>query len=216
MAEENHLVELVNQWAVYAKETDVPSTIGFCLWYFNKSNSQNVANTSDLDNDELALKIGELIHRLNKFYEFYTKKAIEDTGLSNVEDYVFLASLIENRDVTKSTLIEKNVLEAPSGFDVIKRLEKDHLADSVPAKNDKRARLIRITAKGSKVLKKNDLSIQNATNLLLKPLNLDQKMILADALNSMDIFHSNHYSTRLREAPYKIIEEQINTDLSEE
>ena len=204
MTEANLVVDLVKNWGDYEKNNSNHSLINFCLWYLNNANKLTMRPTADPFESEIAdLKIGELIHRVNKFYELYAKTTIEETGISNVEDFVFLSSLVDNRDVSKSTLIDSNILEPPSGFDVIKRLEAELWADSVPDSADKRTKLIRITAKGQRVLKKNEPSILKASETLVMPLNFEEKNILISALELIDNFHSKNYSKRFRELSFE-------------
>lgn len=209
MSQGNLLVELVNLWGEYEKLVPEPTVYDFCLWYFKREATDLPKKVDDIDAEIRESEIVDLLHRLNKFYEFYAKKALENGGLSNVEDMVFLNSMEQLRDFRKGLIVEANVMEMPSGIDVIERLEKSKLIDAIPDLSDRRAKLVRLTQRGRQVLQRNKANIQKAAELTVQPLNQKEKELFRDMLQLLDGFHSKTYTNKTRLEDFDSIQERL-------
>jgi DNA-binding MarR family transcriptional regulator len=202
MAEVNPLVELVNLWSEFEKSGQEPTIYDFCLWYFKREATEIPKPPDEIDAEITENETGHLLRRVGKFQEFYTKKALEKGGMNNFDEYFFLDSIQEFKDARKTDIVEKNVVDVPSGIDIIKRLEKNRLADSLPDQADKRALLIRLTQRGRQLVQKNAVNVQNASELLLTPLNTKEKELFKNLLDVLNNFHSKDYSNETRKSSF--------------
>jgi MarR family transcriptional regulator, lower aerobic nicotinate degradation pathway regulator len=62
-----------------------------------------------------------------------------------MDDFIFLASIHREGSIRKTDLIKNNMVEIPSGIEIIKRLVKNNLVSEHPDAEDKRAVLLKIT-----------------------------------------------------------------------
>lgn len=129
----------------------------FALWIYEKYWDEPFQLPPNEDQPFLATYDGELAAGISTLYlhaRHYVRKALEGSLLNGLTDFGFLANLLEHDNLTKSELIDLQVLEFSSGMEVIRRLIRRGLAEDYPSPKDKRSRLVKITDKGKQELEK--------------------------------------------------------------
>jgi MarR family transcriptional regulator, lower aerobic nicotinate degradation pathway regulator len=139
---------------------------------------------------DLNAQITQLLSLMNKYLRFYLKKGFEGTLLSGPDDFGFLATLFMEGSLRKNELIEKNTMEFSSGIEVIKRLEKNELIESLPDNDDKRAKLVRITDSGREQFL-NVLPLMGQIGMIATVrLDDNERNLLLELLKKLNHFHN--------------------------
>jgi DNA-binding MarR family transcriptional regulator len=134
-------------------------------------------------------KISTLLTNLFKYAKHYTKFALEDSSLTTLDDFGFLASLGYNENMTKTGLSNHNLLEITSGNEIIKRLLKSGFIEEYDDPDDRRSKRLKITTSGVKVLQDAFKKMDKVSTIVAADLNTEEKIQLLNILNKMDDFH---------------------------
>ncbi len=166
------LLPIIEEYETSSEATDIT---GFLKFASSKTN-QTVARNFDAAMQMRANQLGFFINYLFKFTKGYTKTALMNSTISTIDDFVFLASLGREESIRKVDLIKQNMMETPSGVEVIKRLIKSALVSEFDDTEDRRAVRLKITDAGKKEL----FSIFNEMNKVGKVLagNLSEQEIV--------------------------------------
>jgi DNA-binding MarR family transcriptional regulator len=186
------LVDLVACWGRYEAEQPNLSIEDFCVRYLAEQAAPQRRSEAAFEAPLNGLLAG-LLGRMTRFAEVYSKKALEHLDLNNNEDWVYLLCLLQPEPPTKSELINQMLAEVPSGFDVIRRLVKRGLVEEFPDPTDKRSKRIRLTAEGQQFLWGAMPYIEKIGEMAFDSLSDAEKRLLANLLQRLDAFHTQHY-----------------------
>lgn len=202
------LVQLVNQWATYEEQTDVPTLPDFCRWYL--ANQPLTLPDQDDIFDQIPLNglLGKLVGRTGLHDHLYTKKALQELGLNNVDDMMYLHMIRYLASPRKSELIHHMLSEFPSGIEIIRRLLKQGLIEERPDEIDKRSKRVCLTPTGEQLLLGSYGLLQQAGQLMFDALNEDEKRLLAYLLGRLDTVHTPHHKT-FQNAPFPVVYQQL-------
>jgi MarR family transcriptional regulator, lower aerobic nicotinate degradation pathway regulator len=120
----------------------------FLQYASEKNNNEAPAKSSSETNNQ----IGFYLNYLFRFFKGYTKVALRKSTISTADDFIFLATLSRETSMRKTDLIKINMMELPSGMEVIKRLLKNKLVTELEDPEDKRSVRLQITDIGKKEL----------------------------------------------------------------
>lgn len=188
-----------------------PTIEGFKLWVSggNKFDYESVIDEPYWEGKEngrtAESAISTLIVHLNRYAKTYSKSAIINSEFSTQEDFIYLINLKTFGEMTKMSLINKNIHDKPVGMLVIARLLRQKLVEQTESDMDKRSKLIRISEKGLVVLERHMEKIRQATNIVAGNLTHKEKMDLIRILNKLDAFHYPIFSRNIHS------DELINT-----
>jgi MarR family transcriptional regulator, lower aerobic nicotinate degradation pathway regulator len=113
---------------------------------FAHQKNQKIAEIKALDNAQLLKnQLGFYLNMLFRFMKIYTKTALKDSAITTIDDFIFLASIHKENSIRKTDLIKNNMVEIPSGIEIIKRLIKNKLVSEHADETDKRAVKLMIT-----------------------------------------------------------------------
>lgn len=171
--------------------------LGFSLWlnqqmsYPNPGivSSSQSAGTQDSDEQSESI-LTMLVSYLFRYTKFYSKKALEDTPLSTMDEFTFLASLSYQGSMTKTELIQQHLLEITSGIEIIKRLTKNGLLESFADPKDKRSKRVKLTAKGKEVLEEVMEKMDQVAHIVSGNLSKDEMTQLVPILHKLNDFHA--------------------------
>ncbi len=145
------LHELLEHLEQFEREMGQRPIQDFALWLYDKciesDLNPNVKPDPNFGRDVNA-EIGYGLSILYQHSRQYIRKALIDSELNGMQDFGFLADLVETGDMTKSQLIDLHFLDYSPGMEVIRRLIKRGLVDDYPDPNDARSRKVRATGKG--------------------------------------------------------------------
>lgn len=141
--------------------------------------------------------ISTLIVHMNRYAKMYSKSAIHNSTLTTQEDFIYLINLKAFGAMAKTDLIRKNIQEKPVGMQIINRLINQGLIEQADSKEDKRSKIISISAKGISELERNMDKIRRATEIVTGNLSRSEKMQLIILLQKLEGFHKPIYSKNL-------------------
>lgn len=207
------VVSLVNQWAVYeGKQPDEPSLRDFCLWYLTNQ-PLSLPDQSDIF-DEMPINglLGKLLGRVSQYDHLYTKKALGELGLSNVDDMLYMHMIHHLNAPRKAELINTMLSEFPSGIEIIRRLIRQSLIEEFPDTVDKRTKRVRLTQTGKALLLASYGLLHQAGEMTYDLLAEPEKLLLAHLLGKLDDFHVKHHK-RVRAEAFKRAYEYLMSEL---
>jgi MarR family transcriptional regulator, lower aerobic nicotinate degradation pathway regulator len=143
-------------------------------------------------NDDLQTisnQLGFFLNYLFRFFKGYTKVALRNSPVSTADDFIFLATLNREPSMRKTDLIKNNMMETPSGIEVIKRLLKNKLVTELADPEDKRSVRLKLTEKGKKELYTIFGEMNKVSNVLTGNLNTAEIKQLHSLLEKLFTHH---------------------------
>lgn len=195
----HELLPLLEEYQTQASDAE-QSVMGFSVWlnqklgYFS-THSLNVPfeGAEFLPNGGAAddpTVLTMLLTYLYRYAKHYTKKALENSSLSTLDEFGFLIALLQRDSLTKTELINLNLLEITSGIEIIKRLTKQGLLEVFPDPHDRRSRRVKLTDEGRTVLFAVIPRLQEVAHLVAADLSEAEKRFLLPILNRLNEFHA--------------------------
>lgn len=208
------LKEMLVELEEYETNHDKISMDGFLIYLNNKKDlgKQESKKTTQLrdhtlqemSNQSFGIEnqITYLIAIMWKYAKHYAKDGFKNLPINSLDDFGFLAALSRG-SVNKTTLIHTNIVEIPSGMDIIKRLTKQGFIISTKDPNDKRAKLLSITPEGRQVVGMTIVKLQRIAKIVAGDLTDNEQIELLNVLEKLNHFHSkihqNHWKSDLEE-----------------
>ncbi len=181
----------------YESTHALPDMAHFTLWLNDKVFPSAPDFTSadaprpilTLSEGTLESNIARLVGNLFKYTKQYTKKALTSSPLLTLDEFGFLAYLFFKPAMTKTELIRVNLMEIPSGTEVIKRLLKGNLLEDYQDEYDSRAKRVRITPKGREVMLTAFREMSKVAQLVSGSLSQAERIQLLALITKLDDFH---------------------------
>ncbi|WP_282778649.1 MarR family winged helix-turn-helix transcriptional regulator [Phaeodactylibacter xiamenensis] len=120
---------------------------------------------------------------------YYARRIFRHLDLYSMTDWAFLATLEQEEPLTKSVLIQKNILEKSTGTEVLKRLKKQGYIEELSNPEDRRAKLVRLSDKGRKVVAEANARIIPMGEVVTGDLTMAEKQQLLNLLQKLHRFH---------------------------
>lgn len=185
--EEENFRELVEAWTGMSQTNPDLDLASFCTLWLEKHRTERIQST--FQGMSIEASLSGLLGRLAKYATYYSKRALEPFEIRSIEDWVYLAKLLEMGSPTKSELIVEMVSEFPSGIDILKRLVRQGWVEVFPDEQDRRSKRVRITAAGRMKLFETFQRMEDVANLAFQALSLEEKTYLFNLLHKLDAFH---------------------------
>lgn len=131
-----------------------------------------------------------LIGFLFRYAKLYIKKALEDTPLSTMDEFSFMASLSNYGSLTKSELINQNIVEFTSGIEIIKRLVRNGLMEEFADPDDRRSKRVKLTEEGKKAMGIVLPSMNRVAQIVEGDLNPSEMEAIMPILYRLNDFHA--------------------------
>jgi len=200
------LVDLVNLFNEFYDKTGTDDLKEFSVWLNRglqepeKQSAIGVANTED--NRFIVWNI----HRLSKYFRWYSKSFLGANGLSSMDEYFFLVSINNRGTPAKNEVYKDTISELTTGTQMMKRLIELGVVKEIEDKQDKRVKRVELTAKGK--LTRENIFEQSKKDLLLKAGNLseEEKNQLKSSLTYLEKFHSEIYQNDADKSIDEILE----------
>lgn len=178
--------KVIDATASYAATTKQLNLRSFALYLLqqNPKKEEKVYLTQQLSSD-----LVNFIVRLNKYTTAYTKLALVDSPLKNIDEVSFLLHLYFSGDTAKHLIIETVLLEYTTGNETLKRLERQGLVKESINPNDKRGKIISITPQGANTLTAVLEHLEKLSALVVGDLNTKEQESLHALLGRLDQFH---------------------------
>lgn len=150
--------------------------------------------------------IAQLLALMNKYLRFYLKKGFEGTLLSGPDDFGFMATLFIEGQLQKNVLIEKNTMEFSSGMEVIRRLEKQQLIESLTDESDKRAKIVSLTPLGKGTFFTLLPKMAQIGLIATAILSDEERYQLLELLNKLNHFHNPIFHDAKKDSLDELVE----------
>lgn len=149
--------------------------------------------------------LSRMIGLIYRYAREYTKMALEDSELQTMEEFSFLIVLTTYDSLSKTDLIQKNVMPKTSGTEVVKRLLRKKLIHQFDDENDRRSQLVAVTPKGMEELKKVFPKMRMASEVITGNLTLQEQQTLSFLLQKLDAWHNNIYLNHREETLEELV-----------
>lgn len=147
------------------------------------------APQDDLSHDTIDSAIARHVSLLYRYAKHYIKKVLENSPLTSVDDFSYLAPLCFQSHLTKSELIAINIHEKTTGTEIIKRLIQRELIEEMPNPADGRSKILQITEKGRYVFFSIVQPMLTASEIIGGNLTMPEKETLLLLLAKLHRFH---------------------------
>jgi len=176
-AQEDQSVALFGQWLQERNHHSEPLPLIQPEWDGKSKgrSADSVINTS-------------LVH-LYRYAKLHAKTAIAGAPFATPDEFIYLINLISLGSMTKTALIRHNVHEKSAGMQIINRLIKLGFVEQLPFENDKRNRIISITAAGTQALNQSMDNIRMASLKVTGNLTHLEKLTLVTLLSKLETHH---------------------------
>ncbi|WP_375562919.1 MarR family winged helix-turn-helix transcriptional regulator [Bernardetia sp. OM2101] len=170
--------------------------------------SKNEASQDCISKEEIKLEptgetldsiIGKFIGFMYRFAKFYTKKALEDSPLTTLDDFTYLGSIMLKEGSTKTEIIDYHIHEKTTGIEILKRLKKNHFITEKKSLTDGRSKSLFITEAGRGIFFAHVGSMQKIGELIVGDLQESEKRQLISLLNRLNDFHQPIYHENKKE-----------------
>jgi len=184
----NKTVDLVNRWAEFEEKHADGSIEDFCRYLLiHKRESENkaplVGGVVPFNTPGLLLKIMGRIHKINVAY---AAMALEGTGVSQLEEFGVLLSIQQHTNMKKTEIIYSNLYELSSGTDMLARMIKKGFIVETPDKDDKRAKRLKITAEGNRVIEVCKKRISKVAAMMMLDVDEDDQKLCIKLLKGVE------------------------------
>lgn len=191
--------QLIGEYAEYEQRihhAGEANMAEFARWLAMKHSTavpeRAAATNPDASGEDVQVTIGRIIFYLTRYAKAYAKKALEDSVINSIDEFVYLAGLLNfNEGISKSELIRYNRHEKPTGMEIIRRLLALGLATQKPSESDKRSTLLMITPLGMQTIFPLLQKMGVVSNTIVGNLTLDEQMHLTAILEKLEHFHQD-------------------------
>lgn len=183
----NQTVELVKLWGAYEERNPNATLDDFFRYRLSvpapeaKTDEQHWQLLPDI-NGRLMI----LLRRIGKYHIAYSNKALEGTGLDQIEEFGILVTIFNQVNPIKSEAIYNNVIELSSGTNMLIRLKKRGLIDEYPDKEDKRVKRLKLTPKGQETIKIAKDRVLRVAKMMMHILSDEDKQACIKLLTPID------------------------------
>lgn len=140
--------------------------------------------------------ISILIVLMFRYAKSYIKKALQNSEIKSADEFSYLITLLNHSNLSKTELINKQVMEKTSGMEIIKRLVKLGLMEELQDENDKRSIRVALTQQGKAALWQILPQMQMVSKIVVGNLNESEKNTLAYLLRKLELHHNDIYSNQ--------------------
>jgi len=186
----NNTVQLVNQWADFEAKHPGAGIDDFCRHYLISNEKENkikgplTGGVIPPNSAGLLLKVIGRIHKLNMSYQ---NRALEGTGLTQVEEFGVLLTIKQEKNPRKTDVIYANLFELSSGSDMLKRLKNRNLIKEYDDPNDKRSKRIELTAEGEQAIVRCLPVVGKSAQMFMSDLSEDDRQLCIQLLKNVEI-----------------------------
>lgn len=164
-----------------------------------KNNSEEFHQRVPLEQTGIDGVIGYQLGGIMSYTETWTKLAFRDLPLVGLQDFGILKFIEITGNPSKKDIAQKSVMEASTCFEIIKRLQKNHLISEHTDQEDKRIRRVSITEHGKAILEKATRQVLYLSKFLMGDLKEEEKGMMMNVLKRLNDFHYQWYHEGSRE-----------------
>jgi DNA-binding MarR family transcriptional regulator len=140
--------------------------------------------------------VGILITLMFRYAKTYIKKALQDSPIQTADEFAFLITLMTFESLTKTELINKQVMEKTSGTEVIKRLAAQGMIREFADASDKRSIRVVISDKGRIEIIRILPEMAKVSQIVVGNLSDAEIKTLSYLLKKLDFFHNDIFMNK--------------------
>jgi DNA-binding MarR family transcriptional regulator len=140
------------------------------------------------------VEISRLVSVMYRYAKTYIKKALKGSVIQTADEFTFVIILMTHKSLSKTELINKNIMEKTSGTEVIKRLIKKGLITQFDYENDRRSQHVAVTDKGRQEIFTVLPDMNTVSQIVAGNLTVPERQALAYLLKKLDYHHHNIYT----------------------
>jgi len=184
----NKTVELVKLWGAYEEQHPDAGIDDFCRHYLAQGGVKNESKEMPTEGlrPDLNGQLVILLRRIGKFHIAYSNKALEGTGLDQMEEFGILVTIYNQKSPIKSEAIYNNIMELSSGSNMLIRMKKRGLVSEFDDEQDKRVKRLKLTPKGEATLMKAKDIVLKVAHMMVHDLTDEDKRLCIQLLNPID------------------------------
>jgi len=180
----NKTVELVKLWGEYEEQNPGCNLNDFFRHQLMAKAADEKKATPDWQlRPGINGKLMILIRRIGKYHMVYSNKALEGTGLDQIEEFGILVTIFNQVNPIKSEAIYNNIIELSSGTNMLNRLKKRELITEYEDIDDKRIKRLKLTALGEETLGKAKVRVLEVARMMTSALSEEDKQLCFQLLN---------------------------------
>ena len=147
-----------------------------------------------------------LLVLMNRYAKSYVKKALAGKIVQTGDEFSFLITLLTFESLTKTELINKQVIEKTSGTEIIKRLLNQELISEFADPNDKRSVRVAITPKGRNEIFSILPEMAVVSSIVKGNLTDNEVSTLSYLLKKLDFYHNDIFQNKRNLSLNELIE----------
>lgn len=195
--------QLIQLWQDFEEINPKGEIQNFAEWLLHTNPTINQKNKRD---EELQSHLGEtsevrkededkrlfldLLSRITRLQDFYTKKLFEGLPLNNMQEFSFLFAVNKQTSFRKKEIINYHHVEYTTGIDIIKRLIRMDLLSEFQDPTDKRSKRLKITSEGKRVLMEALITLKKVEDLFFKDMDQNEWKACLPVLSRLESYHS--------------------------
>lgn len=206
----NKAVELINLWGVYEEQHPNASLQDFFRHQLRASvkPEKPILSEGQLLPD-ISGQLVILIRKIGKFHIMYSNRALEGTGLAQIEEFGILVIIHNKRNPIKSEVIYDNLLELSSGTNMLIRLIKKGLITEFDDEEDKRVKRLKLTPQGEETLAKAKWQVLKVAGMMVGLLSDEEKQFCIKLLSPINEYFSLIYQKQKNKSFEEIYRENM-------
>jgi DNA-binding MarR family transcriptional regulator len=185
----NKTVALVNEWADFEQQHPDADIADFCRHYLISQREKD--KKVPLEGGDIPWNINGLLlkmmGRINKLNIIFAAKALEGTGIDQLEEFGMLLTVRRLKAPRKTEIIYSNIFELSSGTDMLNRLRKKGFIKEHADKEDRRSKRISLTPAGEKIIDVCAERIKKCAVMMLAEMNEDDIRLCTQLLKNVEI-----------------------------
>jgi DNA-binding MarR family transcriptional regulator len=184
----NKTVELVKMWGDFEEKHPSASLEDFFRYQLTRSREGATPKTP-LEEQPLPMesRLMIIIGKIARMHTAYANIALQDTGLSQIEEFGILITIHRQaEDPKKTEVIQSNIIQLSSGTNMLERLKKKGLLKEYDDPVDRRSKRLTLTEEGKKAVQKGTSRMGKLARMMLKELDDEDKQLCIQLLKSTE------------------------------
>jgi DNA-binding MarR family transcriptional regulator len=185
----NKTVELVNEWGSFEARHPDAEIGDFCRHYLISQREKD--KKIPLEGGDIPWNVNGLLlkmmGRINKLNIIFAARALEGTGIDQLEEFGMLLTVRRLRTPRKTEIIYANIFELSSGTDMLNRLRKKGFVKEHADKEDKRSKRVSLTTAGEKAIDLCADRMKKCAGMMLAEMNEEDIKLCTQLLKNVEI-----------------------------
>jgi len=185
----NKTVDLVTEWGAFEERHPGADIGDFCRHYLISQREKDrhiPLEGGDIPWHPNGLLL-KLMGRISKLNAIFAAKALEGTGVDQLEEFGMLLTVRRLGNPRKTEIIYANIFELSSGTDMLNRLRNKGFVKEHEDKEDKRSKRVSLTAAGGKVIDKCAERMMKCAGMMLAEMNEEDVKLCTQLLKNVEI-----------------------------